>query len=405
MALVKATERVDEFIEYINNKGILVLIERLDFRTLINLLNICDNKTKERIFNSIPEYASEEIILNLDRLYNRISLDDSITSINIITDIITNDPTFYKLKPKEDYNFKYNINEFKGYEKYETIPKTIFNRDNFIGLYYDILWFLYILQDCSQKRGLSEIEKYLSFLKEDDFTYLGLNLVAIGYNKEDISPILDNYIRREKDFYRMLLKNIIADGINQFQYGKYDGNNLMVYLIKKYSIGEDYLQWACENFENGELNAFINLFKKDTSFWIEMNEMIRKTELKEGISLIGKALNYADIAHKEGLLSLREKLKYPVSSDNVLDYGLYYAINAMEKDDEEIRLSLLNEKEFGAVIYSDYHRASVDAVIGIRGGNSLLIIFELLLSYFDEDIAKEARILYKDYFPNINSKR
>jgi hypothetical protein len=55
-------------------------------------------------------------------------------------------------------------------------------------------------------------------------------------------------------------------------------------------------------------------------------------------------------------------------------------------------------KKDNRIVSRDLSLAKIDAVLSIQRGDSHTVLFEVLLSHFEDDVSEIARSTFKDYF-------
>jgi flagellar motor component MotA len=390
------------------------IFNEVDYFTFINSLSGCTDIFIEKVFNTFEEYATRDIKRNFERISNRIPEKDAMEAKNQILNIINSLDAANEIELEDNYNKIDDLNSFyrsgssllAEYHLYRIIPETSLDYTGFINTYYDILWFLYLCQQSAISAGLLALGEILETLQEGDFIQIGLNLTILGMDSDDINRVLLNYIKQEHDQYKKLLKRIIAEGIILIVSDRYDPDELMLSLVEHFHIQDGCLDNACEEYKNGNNKVFDNLFKKGSVIYNRVNQKLEREE----ITFIRKALEYTNIARREGLESVENSLDLNlVSKKDLFEYGMHLVFKYRSGNGEEypfkyygadiIKMTLENILRRRAdIISQDLYLAQIDAVLSIQRGDSPLILLELLLSHFGDDIADIARKKFKDGF-------
>jgi flagellar motor component MotA len=391
----EAFERVME--NQISGGNIENFLMRIDNLTLINSLSNCSCNIKEKVLCAIPKYIEEYLSSDIDRISGRVLFEDVIKAQEKIIEVANEYDKLQYVIIDDIEHFHFNPEALSTYNRHRIIPNTMsLDYNGFIKSYYDLLWFLYICDDVSRKAGILALEEYLiDSLEDDDFVGIGLRRIVSYWGNDMTDLIFFNKISRDNDPYKKRLKQIALVGLHAINDSKYTPNDLMILLNDFGNIHDGWIDKASEDYRKGDKKIFNKIFKKDSPVYIRINTDIEREE----IALTRRVLEFQGKARREGFKSMKEIIsnKNIISNKdaNVLEYGAYlisigYKKNRIRRTIDKI-IKLKKHP-----LNMNFYQAQKQSILAIRDGCDSRILFEILLSYFTDDIAVTARKIFKD---------
>jgi flagellar motor component MotA len=385
----------EDMIMDVANKGELnILLTKITYFTFINFLSGCSETLKSKILDVFPEYKRGDLRRESDRISIYISNIDVLEAQDKVIRKITQ--TNFKKEMQDLGDNKQHYIHFKSKDKTKTLSysrqiiiseKTSLDYNDFLKNYYNILWLLYSCRNMTKSCGLLELENYMiETLDENDFLCIGLRLIVSGETDATVKILL-NKISREFNPFKKKLKQIALKGILAIQDLTDTPDRLILSLSDFSGIKDDFISKACVAYKKGDEKVFDRLFKKDSSLY---NKMVQSTE-REEITLTRRALEYQGKIRREGFESLDQNL---LSKKDIFESGIYsiacgYKRNRIKRDLDKI----IKLKKSSWNI--NFYQAQKEAVLSIIDGVSPYTLLEILLSYFDNDIAVIARRLFQ----------
>jgi hypothetical protein len=210
-----------------------------------------------------------------------------------------------------------------------------------------------------------------------------------------IDQILSNYIESEKDLYKRRLKQIALKGI--LLINEVETPEALILLLNNFAgIQDGCVDKACEQYEKGDAKVFKNLFKKGSDLYIAMNQTVEREE----ITLIRRALEVLTIVHREGYPGLN-KTELEVTNNTIFEYGICLIRRSKHVNDSSIKSALntmIRDNVKTASYNARFYQAQMAVIISILKGEPARRLFEILLSYFGNDISVVARKLFKNKY-------
>jgi flagellar motor component MotA len=393
------TELYDLIRDY-NSDDLHKILCRVDSLTVLNTYKCCDNNTRKILLPYISEYETEDFISHLDRLEKHIPIEDCIKAKNIVCDIArkyNSDKNNFDIK-----EIPFTQNRLAGYRLYEIIPKNIsLDYNSFINAYYEIIWLLYMCYNTTMKCGLLEMANIPYYLKDTDNIFVWITLIIDGVSREELYPVMFKYIEKENNIYKKKLKQVAANGILEFanaEIHRYNSSDeFIMSLIDNSGIHDDITLNASKEYKNGNAKAFSDLFKKGSLLYNKMNQA---TIEREEIIFVRKVMNYIDKIRMEGLESLEDILdKELIFKNDLFEYGISILIGGTDAVTLKTTLKRKLEEKADIIIDRNFYLAQIDAVLSIQREDMRTILFELILSHFEDDISDTIReTLLRDYF-------
>jgi hypothetical protein len=178
-----------------------------------------------------------------------------------------------------------------------------------------------------------------------------------------------------------------------------DTNELMFMLTSFNLIDDGDINTAHKAYMNGDNKSFDKLFSNESFLSsIESKEIIG-TDLLKIMLLIKRSLEYAQLTYFYGLLILEDLLDdESVERQDIFDFGICLSLDTDKREaiDNVLENIILSRDDYLHQKY--FYQAQKAAALSICYGDNKRLLFEIVLSFFDEDIQKVAREVFEDYF-------
>ncbi|AEF85913.1 leucine Rich Repeat domain protein [Treponema primitia ZAS-2] len=354
--------------------------------------------------NSIGNLASLAVLdlsyTNIETLPDGITglsaleiLDLGHTKIKKLPDAIGTIPTLYKLiltnTEIRDLPDSVLSNDHLYIPNNELVPAHgSLSYDDFIALAHNVIMLVMALSKKARREGLLALEEEIEDI-HDEYFKTGLLLVVDGTDAEIIRPILTNYLEREHNHYRKILRRLELEGILGIQ----AGDSPTILSITLNSIvrlpGRGFTE-AFTKYLDGDIDAFDHL--PNMRFYKRPEPRDR-----EEVRFICRAMEFSDKSRREGLLALEELLdRRAIADGDLFEYGIVFVIDGFRQTSITEIFDNMIEQETDPV-KQNLSRAKKAAVLSIQQGDSPRFLFLTLFSFFDEEIRQ---IVEKEILPD-----
>jgi len=372
-----------------------------------NLKNLTSLYLNDLLIKEIPEWVGgfkSLTVLFLDENKNLIKLPDSIGNLKNLINLnlgyspikklpgtIVNCTSLHRVdifgtKISSVPDFISSVKEFKDNKIIELIPSpTDLQRHSisytgFCNSYYKVVKAILNYREKAWREGLLALEEEIEFLSEGFFK-LGMRLLVDGTPAETIRNILEVQLERESNFYRKKLMETTMEGIICIE-AAYSEVEWAFALASVVNIKNNPLDAACAKYLAGDTGAFTN---------IDFGAAMLPEGEREETRFIKRAIALSETMRREGFLALEECLdRKGIAERDVFEYGLPLVIDNLDPNVIEKVLDNLVERETDPV-RKNFALAKKAAIMSIHGGDNPWVLWQILFSYFDEDITGEFR--------------
>jgi Leucine-rich repeat (LRR) protein len=260
----------------------------------------------------------------------------------------------------------------------EAIPKEhSISYRSFCNSYYILVNKIIAFQIKAWCEGVLALDEDLEYISED-FLREGLRLVVYGTNEESIQHILTLKIEREGNYYKKKLMEIAMEGI--LCISRRDCiSDTCIKLAVMVDIKNNQLDAACAKYLAGDYEALKH---------IDFDAAILHEKEREEIRFMKRALEMGEISRRKGHFGMEDHLDSDgIAARDVFEYGLSLIVEGWSYQAIDKILAMLIGYEADPM-RKNLAMAKKEAVIMIYEGDSLWKVKSTLLSYFDDDVAK-----------------
>jgi flagellar motor component MotA len=261
----------------------------------------------------------------------------------------------------------------------DTIPDHEMNHAEFVFAYYETVRRALEYNEKTRREGILALEEELEYMGKTDFFKYALGLVVDGVDGSIIREILNNFVEREHDPYKKMLKQVQTEAAVCIQNGE-NPSHLPLRLYSMVDIPGNKVNGIYAAFYGDDSDCGIDLYPALQDAWYNVSQE------REEISFINRALEVYDKVLREGILSLKDwREEAQVTPYDIFEFGLPLVIDGEEPAFISAILDNLIVREHD-LWKRKLKTAQKAAVLSIQRGDTPRMLRELLLSFFDNHI-------------------
>jgi hypothetical protein len=383
-------------------------LRSVDSNIIVKALCYKDENARNIFYRNMSKKKAELLKQKLlQNLTNTVSVKDAEDAQKKILDVLFEKyhPSLIYKRSKDDINHNDDKIDIVN-EVNESINKFYYNllsnkyiKDTYATNYYETLMILYRFSKIAIAQGVLEIENHLDDINDEyEFMKLCFRFILDGNDEDVIERIMSNYIERTHNHDLKIIKEIQLKGILYIQKGM-NTNELMFIVTSSDFIKDDDINKARNAYINGDNTSFDKLFSDKIFLSSIESKKIVGTRLLKAMLFIHKSLEYNHVMRHYGHSILENFLNNElVEQRDVFEFGIYLAIDTDRYDiiNDILENIILSKNDYLNQKY--FYEAQKAAVLSICAGENPRLLFEIILSFFDGDVQKSAREIFKEYF-------